>query len=171
MMGDLSQIATSNLAFIVGVVLCFVFIKSYRFIAKKQFNKFKLRLYRYVIANYTSIDKEEFILGECRWNHKCHYNSIQAIKEDKASKVLMCYVMIDNQIFLHYINQDNKGKYIDNTFGWRFEHAEYYFIREIVSSEYKLLPSYITTLNNAHIKLLGRIPFRQYCIKEQNNNK
>jgi hypothetical protein len=165
----INEIGIVIISFVAGIIYCSILIKIFKFFAKKQFNKFKIKLYRYVVANYITLNTKDFIMGECRWNQKCHYNSVHAIKEGTATKVFMCYALIDNQIFLHYINQNDDGKYIDNTFGWRYEEAEYYLIREVSESEYKSLPRYITTFNNNNIRLLGKWPFKTQIKKEQNN--
>lgn len=80
----------------------------------------------------------DMILGEILFNQRCHLNSVQKVREGRASKVLLCFTIDkeDNSQCVHFINQTKDGKYIDNTWGWLYEQTDYYLIREINKSEY-----------------------------------
>jgi len=120
----------------------------------KYTDKVKRRIYYYVVANYKRIESDEFILGEIPWNYKCHMNSIQKVKEGKAQKVYAC-VAIGNSwkdIFIHFINQLEDGKYQDNTWGYTYEDNRYYLIREIAESEYKDIGNVFDSIRESLIK-------------------
>jgi len=98
------------------------------------FNKIR----QHVITNYQKINSSDMILGEAYYNRRCHLNSVQKVKEGFATKVFLCFAIDreDNSQCVHFINQTNDGKYVDNTWGWLYEQSDYYLIREIDSSEY-----------------------------------
>lgn len=97
-----------------------------------------LRIRKYATTNYTKVNTENFILGDAPFNHRCHLNAVQKIKENKVSKVFLCYSIDkdDNSQCVHFINQLENGKYQDNTWGWLYETSEYYIIKEVDKSEY-----------------------------------
>lgn len=86
---------------------------------------------------YTPIDKKEMVLGELKYNMKCHLNSVQAIKENIAEKVyLVIAINENNKSIVHFINRDQEGYFIDNTLGWLYEELDYYIVREIKPNEF-----------------------------------
>jgi len=87
----------------------------------------------YAITNYKKINIEDFVLGDIPYNYKCHLNSVQKVKENKAEKVFLCVAIDkdDDSLCVHFINQLNNGKYQDNTWGWLYEQNDYYIIKEV----------------------------------------
>ena len=96
------------------------------------------KIRQHVITNYKKINPEDMVLGEAFYNQRCHLNSVQKVKEGKATKVFLCFAIDrkDNSQCVHFINQTEDGKYADNTWGWLCEQSDYYLIREIDESEY-----------------------------------
>jgi len=125
-----------------------------------------LRIRKYAITNYTKLNTDNFVLGEAPFNRRCHLNSVQKIKEDKAKKVFLCFAIDndDNSQCVHFINQLEDGKYQDNTWGWRYDQNEYYIIKEVEQSEYKdiwnLLNDTKEMLLNLNSNWLERLLFR-----------
>jgi hypothetical protein len=105
---------------------------------KKYIKLIKARIYHFVISNYKKIDSDKFVLGDMNYSYKCHFNSVQKIKEGKAIKVYSC-ITIDKsdwkQIAIHFINQLEDGTYQDNTWGWLYSTYNYYLIKEVDKSE------------------------------------
>lgn len=121
---------------------------------------------KYVIANYTKLNTEKFVLGDAPFNRRCHLNAVQKIKEGKAKKVFLCFTIDkdDNSQCVHFINQLEDGKYQDNTWGWLYEQTDYYIIREVEETEYDkiwdVLENTKETLLNLHSNWLERFIFR-----------
>lgn len=136
----------------------------------KQMYKEKIieRIRQFVISNYRKIDNDKFIIGDIPYNYKCHLNSIQRVREGRASKVYSCIAIHKNDrniIEVHFINQLLDGKYQDNTWGYLFEEYDYYIIREINESEYisigevfeSIRKSLVKTNSNSFLRKLFRI--------------
>jgi hypothetical protein len=132
---------------------------------KEKYTKtIKKKIYNYVISNYKKIDNDKFVLGEMPYNNKCHYNSVQKIKEGKAAKIFAC-IAVDKgdwkSIIIHFINQLEDGTYQDNTWGWLYTSYDYYLIKEVDKSEqddiWELLASIRKTLveSNSNRLLYG----------------
>jgi len=120
----------------------------------------------YAITNYTKVNIENFILGDAPFNNKCHLNAVQKVKEGKVDKVYLCFAIDkdDNSQCIHFINQLKDGKYQDNTWGWLYEHTDYYIIKEVEKSEYDkiwtLLNDTKEMLLNLHSNWFQRFIFR-----------
>lgn len=133
------------------------------FIKKNIYKKIK----RYIVCN-TKLNKDDFILGEAPFNSRCHLNSVQKVKENKAEKVILCYAIDKNSDFqcVHFINKNVHGKYIDNTWGWMYEFYNYYFLKEVDESEYndigKLLSDVREKIYNANCNFVERLIYKSY---------
>jgi len=120
----------------------------------------------YAITNYKKINIEDFVLGDAPFNNKCHLNSVQKIKENKAEKVYLCFAIDkdDNSQCVHFINQLKDNKYQDNTWGWLYEHTDYYIIKEVDKNEYDkiwlLLNDTKIMLLNLHSNCLQRFIYK-----------
>ncbi len=101
--------------------------------------KIKERIVNYVKTNYTLLDANKFINGKTYCNAKCHLNAVQeAIDNDYD--VLLTVCVGNDDVFVHFINVDSKGSYIDCTLGWfGVELYDYYLIRKIDKREYKTI--------------------------------
>lgn len=67
---------------------------------------------------------------------------LNAVQEafDKDYKVLLTICVGNDGVFVHFINQDSKGHYIDNTLGWYGQELyDYYLVKEVSTSEYKTI--------------------------------
>jgi hypothetical protein len=95
------------------------------------------KIKKYVITHYHKLDQREFELGEMNYNHRCHLNAVQKIREHKAEKIYSCIAIDkDNDWFcVHFINKTKDDKYVDHTWGWMYEQYDYYLIREIDKEE------------------------------------
>ena len=101
--------------------------------------KIKDRIVSYVKSNYEILDLTKFINGRTYCNARCHLNSVQEAY-DKGYKVLLIICVGNNEVFVHFINQDSKGNYVDNTLGWfGKELYDYYLVREVNKSEYRTI--------------------------------
>lgn len=95
----------------------------------------------YCESNYNIINKNDMILGTLLMNRKCHFNSVQVVKEGKCKKVYLCIAINKNDVFVHFINQNFDDKYLDNTLGWTYDNYTYYIIREVNENEYSVIES------------------------------
>lgn len=110
-------------------------------------DKVRDRIYDYVKTNYTKINKDDFELGQIYYNRRCHLNAVQAIHENKASKVFLVVATEKENyknIIVHFINQES-DKYIDNTWGWTHKKWNYYIVREIDESEFDNIDIVLTS--------------------------
>jgi hypothetical protein len=124
------------------------------------------RIRTYCKSNYKQLDINDFILGDAPFNRRCHINSVQKVKEGKATKVLLCFTIDkeNNSQYVHFINQLENGKYQDNTWGWIYESTEYYFIKEVNKEEqqkvWNVLQDTKKSLLYLHSNWLERFLFR-----------
>lgn len=95
---------------------------------RKYLKKILSRIRNFVITNYQKINNDNFVLGECVYNYKCHLNSVQKVKENKANKVFACITIQKNNneaIVVHFINQLADGTYSDHTWGYLYKLYDY----------------------------------------------
>ena len=127
--------------------------------------KIHQKIKKYILANYSKINKEDMVLGEGIWNRRCHLNSVQKIKDPSNSEVVKVWlcVFIDinyNEINIHFINQLYNKKYQDNTLGWQYTYCDYYLIKEVDISEFyaigELLENTKDSLWNLHSNWFDR---------------
>lgn len=124
------------------------------------------RIRTYIKSNYQLLDIKNFVLGEAPFNRRCHINSVQKVKEGKATKVFLCFAIDkdNNSQCIHFINQLEDGKYQDNTWGWVYENTEYYLIREVNKIEqqkvWNVLSDTKKSLLYLHSNWLERFIFR-----------
>lgn len=147
--------------FILGVEFYHLISVIWKLKVRKNVLRYRQNLFRYTEARYSKIPKDQFVMGKGIWNNDCHKNAVQALKDGIAEKIIMCMCFAQTDIFVHYINVDNDGKYVDNTFGWEYMRYDYYFIREIQPDEYPSLPYYITSMNDKNINHHSKWPFRK----------
>lgn len=107
-------------------------------------NKIYKRILNYCDSNYTELSKEDMIMGNGIFNHRCHLNAVQEVKIGNADEIYLCVTFINGESFIHFINKKD-NKYIDNTLGWQYENYEYCIIRKIEDCEYNRINS---ILNN-----------------------
>ena len=95
------------------------------------------KIIKFVKSNYQLLDLNKFIKGNTFLNARGHLNSVQAAF-DKGYKVLLTICVGNDSVFVHFINEDSKNNYIDNTLGWYGQELyDYYLIREVSPSEYR----------------------------------
>jgi hypothetical protein len=111
----------------------------------------------YATSQYAKLNNKEFILGDMPYNFRCHMNSVQKVKEGKAKKVLMCFIIdrSDNSQCIHFINQLVDGKYQDNTLGWLYEQTDYYLIKEISPDEQEHVWDSLQDIRKALVEING----------------
>ena len=115
--------------------------------------KIKDRIVSYVKSNYEILDLTKFINGRTYCNASCHLNAVQEAY-DKGYKVLLTICIGNNEVFVHFINQDSKGNYIDNTLGWYGQELyDYYLVREVNKSEYRTIWNLLTNTKKSLINI------------------
>lgn len=99
--------------------------------------KIKQRIVSYVQSNYELLDKNKFIKGKTYLNARCHLNAVQSAY-DNNYKVCLSICVGNDEVFVHFINKDVKGNYIDNTLGWYGQELyDYFLVREVNENEYR----------------------------------
>jgi len=74
--------------------------------------------------------------GAGMYNHACHLNAVNAVRDGRACAVVECVVLDDAYATAHYINLDSRGKYIDLTLGYFWAGADYRFVRLVPMTEW-----------------------------------
>lgn len=101
--------------------------------------KIKDRIVSFVKSNYEMLDLNNFIGGKTYFNRKCHLNSVQEAYIN-GWKVILTICVGNDEVFVHFINQDSEGHYVDNTLGWYGQELyDYYFLKEVSTVEYKTI--------------------------------
>ena len=123
-----------------------------------MFNSYKKNIKRkidsYCKTNYQMIDKGKMKIGNGLFNHRCHLNAVQMVKTNQATDVYLVVALNDKEFpFVHFINTDNEGHFIDNTLGWKFELYDYYIIKKIQPEEYKCIESILMETKRALINM------------------
>lgn len=136
---------------------------------KKIQNNVLRKIRQYVIANYEKLKIEEFILGDCMFNQRCHLNTIQKIKENKALYGISCVAIRKNNpldIVFHFINEKETEVYQDNTWGWCYTDYDYYKIRKLNDREFDNIGDYFISLKNFLIENNSNIIERIFIDRE-----
>lgn len=95
--------------------------------------RIKKKIVNNIKSNYNVLDKNDFINGQTLFNRRCHINAVSN-KINKNYKVLLTICIGNDDVFVHFINQDILGNYIDDTLGWYGKQLyDYYLIREVTS--------------------------------------
>lgn len=131
----------------------------------------KERIRVYISSTYELLQQQDFVLGELNYTLRCHYNSVQKVKEKKATKVFSC-VAIDKtsgSVVVHFINQLKSGKYQDNTWGWLYVGYEYYIVKEIMPEEQEAIWNCLTDLKK-RIVMANSTAFERFIYKIKANN-
>ncbi len=106
--------------------------------------KIKNKIVNYVKSNYKLLDSSKFLNGKTYCNHRCHLNAVQEAYEN-GDKVFLVVCIGNGEVIVHFINQDSKGHYIDNTLGWYGKELyDYYLVKEVSKSEYKTIWNLLT---------------------------
>lgn len=109
----------------------------------------------FVNATYNKIEVKS---GNCRYNQRCHLNSVHEALNNNEDKLAMvyCYSKIHDEYNVHFINVNADGEFIDNTFGRWSEAFEYYFIKYINKSDYFDINKIFKSYNK---EMLRKLPF------------
>lgn len=136
-------------------------------IEKKIYDRIK----NYVETNYKKISENMLTLGDLTFNNRCHLNSVQKIKENKATKVFSCVAINKNEedIIVHFINQLEDGMFQDNTWGWIYDEYDYYIVKEIIPEEYEKIGKQLEELKEFLINSNSNI-FERFFGKINSNN-
>lgn len=97
------------------------------------YNNYKAQqeIYNYVTSKYNTVKVKA---GKCRYNYRCHMNSVHEAKRHKHKKLAMCVYIDGGYPIIHFVNY-SKGEFVDNTLGEWAKLYDYYFIRWIRQDE------------------------------------
>lgn len=116
--------------------------------------KYQEKINSFIKSTYEPIEVKP---GKCRYNFRCHQNSVHdAInKKDKKIAMVMCISKDESYCFIHFVNK-RKGKYIDNTLGvWAVEY-DFYLVRHIKKDDFF---NVITIFQDYRKYLKGLVPW------------
>lgn len=152
------KISKTNKISIKGVIII-LFSKFYK---EKLLNK----IINYTICNYTKLDTKNFKLGEIPYNFRCHLNSVQKVKENKADEVYLCMTLNEDykDPIIHFINKKD-NTYMDNTWGWLYEENNYYIIRKINENEYNNIGNILEITRQSLLDLYSKKWVRNLLLK------
>lgn len=89
-------------------------------------------------------------------NNRCHYNAVQAVKNNLAAGILEVAIIYKNDCTIHYVNVLPDGTCVDFTLGVMCINDDYRFIRHVSPNEYDTINK---TLRNAKDKLYASTPW------------
>lgn len=116
-------------------------------------------------SNYKKLDNEDFILDTAIFNYKCHINSAQNVLTGKYEKVILCMSIQDEEPFVHFINQNSEGKYIDSSTGWYGKKRyEYYIVREVNANELLEIDNLLLYTKNYYVNKYTNFIIRLFNI-------
>lgn len=69
-------------------------------------------------------------------NHRCHYNAVQAVKNDMAVGVIEVVIIYDDTCSVHFVNLMADGSVVDYTLGLMCIDDDYRFVRHVSPNEY-----------------------------------
>lgn len=82
--------------------------------------------------------------GKCRYNFRCHLNSVhEAMKHNHDKIAMVVYFVKGNDPIVHFINYNGK-KFVDNTLGQWTTFNEYHFVRWISKDEFSRVNTIFT---------------------------
>ena len=121
----------------------------------KEYRKnIKRKIERFCKTNYPLINKDNMKMGRGLFNNRCHLNAVQMVKTNKAEEVHMVVSMNSKEFpFVHFINTDKEGKFIDNTLGWKYETYDYYIIKKIEPEEYEAIEDVLLEAKKSLIEI------------------
>lgn len=121
-------------------------------------NRIRQRLGAHFRANCQRIEPDRMRLGEMRYNFQCHLNAAHCATVDPRLQVVLCYcVSSEGGAFLHVINRDRQGHYIDNTLGYDYADHDYYFVKVVSKSSYPRIVQWFDGIRRDFIGLHGRV--------------
>jgi len=121
-----------------------------------------------IITNHilATMPKITVTAGVCRWNYMCQMNTVHDALNDGHQKIAMCFYLEEMRPIIHFVNIDDTGKYIDNTFGRWCEKYDYYLVRFIEKESFfevdDIFKAYRKELNRMlpwWIRIFGRVEF------------
>nr|DAX06423.1 MAG TPA: hypothetical protein [Caudoviricetes sp.] len=69
-------------------------------------------------------------------NHRCHYNAVQAVKNNLAVGVVEAVIIYDDCCTVHFVNLMADGSFVDYTLGQMCINDDYRFVRHVSLNEY-----------------------------------
>ena len=110
----------------------------------------------------------EVTAGECRYNFRCHFNTVHDAINNGDSRIAMCMVVMkySNYPYIHYVNVNSDGVFTDNTLGhWHVE-GTYYLIKYIEKKDFFNIDNIFREYRNQirkKLSFLVRLMSDYYC--------
>lgn len=107
-----------------------------------------------------------WVEGAGMYNHSCHLNAVNAVRDGRACAVVECIVIDDSYATAHYINLDARGKYIDLTLGYFWAGADYRFVRLVPMTEWDSISDKLQALKDNMCKPVKAAMWSWYSTNE-----
>lgn len=89
-------------------------------------------------------EKIEVTGGECRYNFRCHLNTVHEALKHGHPRIAMTVYIEDDYPIVHFLNVDPEtGEFIDNTLGEWARYNEYFLIKYIPEEEFTTVGTYL----------------------------
>jgi hypothetical protein len=121
-------------------------IKAYK-------KRIKRNIEKYCDLHYEKINLNQMELGSGLFNQRCQMNALQQVKEGKMKEVYSCICFNDSHYpVVHFINKDDKDKFVDNTLGFEYEFYKYYLINRIDDSQFNNMNEILMNIKESVFK-------------------
>ncbi len=107
-----------------------------------------------------------WVEGAAMYNHACHLNAVNAVRDGRACAVVECVLLDDACATAHYINIDSRGKYIDLTLGYFWAGADYRFVRLVPMTEWDSISDKLNELKAKLCKPVKSAMWSWYSIND-----
>lgn len=110
-----------------------------------------------VTTNYVKSNFEQIKVtaGDCRFNYKCHMNSVHDAVRSGHKRLAMCIYLGDDSPIIHFVNVTNDGVFVDNTLGEWSRKYKYYLVRYINEEEFFEIDKTFGAFRNDMRRILG----------------
>lgn len=95
---------------------------------------------------YTNKIDISFIDGVGMYNHSCHLNAVNRVRDGSSCAVVECLILDSNSVTAHYINLQSDGSYVDYTLGWHWAGCDYRFVRLVPFAEWSSITDALENL-------------------------
>jgi hypothetical protein len=82
------------------------------------------------------LDRIYPVSGECRYNFRCHLNSVHEAVKNNDEYIIMGFYFCNNQPIIHFYNYQ-KGVIIDNTLGCHALQYKHYIYKRVYKKDFK----------------------------------
>lgn len=105
-----------------------------KFTRKKRLEELEDKMHDYVVGTLPRIEVEP---KQGLFNKMCFFNAVDySERHEQDIKVAEVIIVEEGFTYLHYINVDEAGVYLETSLGFRATYIDYYLVRIIPSEDY-----------------------------------